>query len=305
MKALTLIVLTILVMSVVVFTVPKFRSETIKILSYSECDTPMSYKLGTLDPKFVLSQASVVADMQNAADIWNKTYGKPLFINSPTAALTVNFVYDQRSALNTNIDQLQNQLDQKSATLQQQINFYEADVAAFEQKLANFNAQVVQINRSGGVYPDVYNSLITQQNELKVEGDSLNIRALQLNLATNDFNSKVQNLNQNVSQFNQAITRKPEEGLYNGNDNTITIYFADNQQELIHTLAHEFGHALGMQHTDAPQSIMYPDTTSFLSVMPQDKQQLAYVCREQPLLSHWLQEFAIWLRLTVSSFIPI
>jgi hypothetical protein len=298
MKALAFIILTALVMSVVIFTVPQFRLEAIKTLSYSKCDTPIPYKLGLLDPKFSLSQASMVSATQNAADIWNKTYGKPLFIDSPTAALTVNFIYDQRSALYTHIDQLQNQLNQKNTTLQQQINSYESDLAAFEQKLANFIAQVAQVNQSGGATPDVYKKLIAQKNELSVEGDSLNAWARQFNLAAHDFNSEVQSLNQSVSQFNQAVAQKPEEGLYDGNDNTITIYFVNNHQELIHTLAHEFGHALEMQHTNDPQSIMYPYTTSFLSVTPQDRQQLDDVCREQLLPNLWLQEFVGWLRIT-------
>jgi hypothetical protein len=104
MKAIALIAFTLLVTSVIIFNVPKFRSETIKILSYSECDTPIFYKLGTLDPKFGLNQTNVGSDIQNAADIWGKTYGKSLFINSPAAILVINFVYDQRSALNTQID---------------------------------------------------------------------------------------------------------------------------------------------------------------------------------------------------------
>jgi predicted Zn-dependent protease len=245
----------------------------------------------------------VIADIQNAADIWSKAYGKTLFINSSKEAITINFIYDQRSALSTNIDQLQNQLDQKTATIQQQINSYNADVKAFEQKLTDFNAQVAKINQSGGANPDVYKSLIAQQSQLNAEGDDLNTRAHQLNLATHDYNSKVQTLDQNVNQFNQALTQNSEEGLYDKNTKTISVYFADNYKELVHTLAHEFGHVLGMQHTDDPNSIMYANTSTFLSVTSQDKQQLAYVCREQPIAVHWMQEFAAWLHSKVS-FLP-
>ncbi len=292
MKVLTFITLSILVAGGILY---------IKTLSYSECDTPIPYKLGTLDPKFGLKQSTAISDIQDATDIWSKFYGKSLFINSSTAILTINFVYDQRSALNSQIDQLQNQLTQKNTTLQQQINAYEVDVTAFEKKLASFNAQVKQVNRSGGASPDEYNRLIDQQNQLNSEGNALNARAAKLNLSSRDYNSNVQNLNQNINQFNQSLVQKPEEGLYNGSDNTITIYFANNKQELIHTLTHEFGHALGMLHNEDPLAIMYPYTTSTLSVTTQDKQLLDYVCRDQPLPGLWLREFAAWLHSTVSS----
>lgn len=287
MKALTYLTLTILAFGVVIFTVPQAQTVAVKLLSYSECDRPTLYKLGTVDPKFGLSQTEVLSDIQDGTALWSKAYGKPLFGNDFAATLTINFVYDDRSALNAQIGQTQNQLNSESTTLKQQIQAYEANVATLKQKIADFNAQVAQINRSGGASPDVYSSLIARQQALTAEGVALNARARVLNQTTNDFNSLVQNQNQTIHQFNQALAQKPEEGLYDGSANTITVYFADNRQELIHTLAHEFGHALGMQHTDDPQSLMYTYTSSDLTVTPQDWEQLNYVCREQSILTHW------------------
>lgn len=302
MKALRNFSITLLIVGIIFTIGIKFRTEIIKILSYSECDTPISYKLGELDPKFGLTKESVTTTIQESTDIWSKTYGKTLFINSPKAILTVNFVYDERSALNTQIDQKQNELDQNNSTLKEQINSYESDLAAYEKKIDALNARVDEVNRTGGAKPDEYKKLISQQNEIITEGNSLNERANKLNLVTNNFNAKVENLNQSVDQFNQAIAQKPEEGLYNGNDNTITIYFANNHQELVRTLAHEFGHAMGMQHTDDGQSIMYPNTTNFLEVTAQDKNELDNVCREQLIPVLWMKKIAIWLYATVSSY---
>lgn len=288
--------LVILISAGIVYGIPQFRTRVIKVLSYSECDKPIPYKLGEIDPKFGLKQTTAITNIQEASQIWSNAWGKTLFENSPQAKLTINFVYDQRSALNSQINSQQSLLSQKDLDLKKKTAFFEADVATFEKKLASFNAQVNQINSSGGAGPELYNSLIARQNALNQEGNSLNARAKELNLSLRDYNSNIQSLNRDISQFNQAITQKPEEGLYDGGNNTITIYFVNNHQELIHTLAHEFGHALGIRHIDDPKALMYPFTSTYLSVTPQDKQQLAYVCRDQLLPDLWLRQLATWLR---------
>lgn len=298
MKKLKVAALVILATILIVVAAPQLRVAVIEALSFSKCDKPEQYKLGTLDERFGLSQVAALADIKNAADIWSKSYGKQLFTNDPGADITVNFIYDERSALNAKISKTEGQLSQNDLALNQKIRAYEADVTSFEKKLASFNALVEQINRSGGASPDQYDALSLQQKELQAEGDGLNARAKQLSLATRNYNSQVKNLNQNINQFNEALTQKPEEGVFDARDNTITIYFTGNHQELIHTLAHEFGHALGMQHTNDSKSIMYPKTSWTLMVTSQDKQQLENVCKEKLFLLHWLGDIALWLRAT-------
>ena len=285
----------VLAAAIIIYSIPSYRQGFIKILSFSECDSPLPYKLGSIDQRFGLTTADVENDITQATDIWNKEEGKQLFTDSQNAQLTINFVYDQRQALDTAINQLNSKLKQNSDTLQQQVEEYKSQVISFKQRLADFENTVNKYNQEGGAPPDVYDQLIKQQNELKAEGEQLNARARQLNLSTDDYNSNVSVLNQDISQFNTALSQKPEEGLYDGNNNTITIYFANNQDELIHTLAHELGHSLGMVHVNDKTAIMYPYTTNSLTVSPDDRLQLDYVCREQSAIIHWAQVFDYWL----------
>lgn len=262
-------------------------------LSYNACDNPIPYTLGSVDPKFEITTSRANEDIQKAATIWNSAYTKPLFVYSPNADLKINFTYDERTALNAQINSQQNLLDQKNETLKQQMDAYDADVAVLEAKLADFNKRVNEINKAGGASEDQYNTLVAEQKSLNQQGEMLNARATELNVGARTFNANLKNLKDDMNQFNRELLQKPEEGLYNPRENSITVYFAQNRDELVHTLAHELGHALAMDHTQDLKDIMYPSSTRTLSLSPNDSTQLAYICRKQSLLVHVMQEMRI------------
>jgi peptidoglycan hydrolase CwlO-like protein len=285
----------------IIYFIPPLHQKAAQALSYSQCNTPLPYKIATIDERFGLSQGEALRATQEAADLWSKADGRKLFTYSPEAELTVNFVYDERQALDTKINELNSTLRQRDTNLQQQIAGYKAQVASFEKRLSDFNAKVDKYNKEGGAPPDIYNELIKEQKELDAQGEALNARARELNLATKDFNARVTQLNQEVTQFNSAISQKPEEGLYDGETNTITIFFVRDRNELVHTLAHEFGHAMGMDHVKDSEAIMYPLTTRSVTITQDDFGQLAYVCRRQSIFIHWAEMYNRWMVDTIQN----
>lgn len=62
----------------------------------------------------------------------------------------------------------------------------------------------------------------------------------------------------------------------------INIFEADTHADLVHTLAHEFGHALSVGHNSDPDSIMYPrnasDVSDVLAVSAADLAALKKAC---------------------------
>lgn len=273
-------------------TSPSVQAQIQQKLSYNQCDTPIQYRLGFVDDQFGLTESQALADLKTATNIWSKAEGRQLFEYNANANLVVNFKYDQRSALSSQINQLKNKVDSQDNSLQQQISQYNADVKTFEDKLSALNATIQKYNSEGGAPPDVYNDLVKQQNELRGEGDALNNRARQLNLNTRDYNSNIDSLNHDINQYNVAITQKPEEGLFDPNADEITIYFAVDPDEVIHTITHEFGHSLGMPHISDPKGIMYPFSTPSITLSSQDKEELDFACREQSLPQLWLIHFS-------------
>lgn len=295
MKGFLIFLLSLIIVGTIIFFVPPLHNKAQELLTYHPCDTPLQYKLGSVDPKFNFTDSEVIQDMRDATEIWNNKENKTLFTYSPKAELTVSFVYDERTALNNQINELQSQLSQSNSTLSEQIAEYKKEANDFEQKRAAFDAEVQKYNTSGGAPQDVYDMLKKEQQDINAEVAVLNQKAKDLNLSTHDYNSDVSLLNGDIHEFNGDIAAKPEEGLYDGKNNTITIYLVNSHNELIHTLAHEFGHSLGMGHVEDPKGIMYSRTSTFLDVTTEDMAQLITVCKEQSALLHMGQQVDIWL----------
>lgn len=265
------------------------RKQLINSFYHSVCATPLPYKIGNIDPRFGLNQSQVETDLKQATNVWNQVNGQTLFDEENNSqSLTVNFVYDKRQALNSQIQELQNQLNQQKQSLDPRISDYENKKAAFEKTLADLNAQIESWNQKGGAPPDVYQQLKSQQEALKVQAEELNAEARSLNLSAQDYNSGVSNLNQTIRSFDAALSRKPEEGLYDPQTNTITIYFVNSQPELIHTLAHELGHYLWLNHNQNDRSIMYPYTNEITTPSSDDKAELNQICSQKRITIPWI-----------------
>ncbi len=245
----------------------------------SSCSFTRSFKIGVVDPRFKLSEEEFLENVNQAAGIWNTQQKQKLFNYDKNGQLTINLVYDERQALNTQIGSLENDLKTGKSSLDEQIAEYEKQVENFKNKLASLNSEIESWNSSGGAPQAEYENLIARQQTLKQEGDALNNLARKLNLNAQQFNTQVKTLNQTVDEFNNKLHLKPEEGIYDPNDQSISVYFNISQDELVHTLTHEFGHALGIDHNTNPKSIMYPYTTTTTKLTLEDLSALDDLCK--------------------------
>lgn len=271
-------------------------------LYYSLCDQPITYRLGSIDSRFNLTNDEFQKDIEEADAIWNKNYPKPLFAYDPKALLSFNMVYDERQYLVKQVDQLGNNLTQEKNTIQPQIQQYDQQMADFNAKINNLNAQIEEWNKKGGAPPNVYKDLINQEQQLFSEMEKLKNTAQALNRSTQEYNQQVAKLNQAVKSLNQTLEVKPEEGLYDGNQQRIDIYFNVNQDELVHTLAHEMGHALGLDHNNNTDSIMYPKASKTLEVTNEDLQSLTLLCARRSKLEYVYERIVLGLTEMYSYF---
>ena len=270
-----------------------------KLYTYSFCDQPMRYRVDTIDSRFNLSRDTVLSDVADAAQIWNSAEGRNLFVYDPKGDLSINLIYDQRQYLTTQISQQEQTVQSEKQSLKPQVAEFQKQSADLSKKISALNAEIEMWNNKGGAPQQEFDKIIQRQQELKTEEGRLNVMAKSLNISASEYNSQVNLLNKNIKNFNNALEERPEEGIFKGPENRIEIYFNNNKPELIHTLAHELGHALGIGHAIYKKAIMYSKTSQTLTLTNEDIAGLKDVCKKHTIFE-LLQDKLSQIRLKFS-----
>lgn len=253
------------------------------------CDTPLTYKIGTFDTKFGISKEDFIATLSQAEDIWEKPIGKNLLEYNPKGEVTVNLVYDDRQALTDKNKVLSSQIEQtkqSADTVQLQFQNMKAIFnqkndefknlqTSFTKELDSYNQSVAYWNTKGGAPESEYKKLVAEKNNLALLRSKLeqkyheaNDVADQLNTLIDKYNLLVNYVNTDVATVNSSAGQEFSEGeyIYDKNGERINVYQFENKEKLRRVLAHEFGHALSLNHNDNPKSIMYKVNQSTNSI---------------------------------------
>lgn len=251
------------------------------------CTQPIPYNLGTFDTQFGISKAYFLSALSEAEAIWDKALGTTLFVYSPadteSNVLKINLVYDYRqqatSKLNSlgitvqnnqaSYDMLKVKFTAEKAQYESQKSTYDAAVLTFNTKEQAYEAEVSSWNTKGGAPQPEYDKLQAEKAELDTESAQLQAQQASLNSMVDEINALVVALNRLVAILNLSVDQYNsingargdtfEEGLFveEGIARHIDIYEFSNHDKLVRVLAHELGHALGMQHVADSGAIMY------------------------------------------------
>lgn len=244
----------------------------------SICPAPLSYRLGTLDPRFSLSEGEAKLAIAEAESVWEDATGRNLFTYQPKGDLVVNFIFDDRqkfsndeNVLKGKLDTTQNVSDSMRTTYAALVNTYNTirldytkKAEDYTKKLDAYNQKVEQYNKQGGAPSEIFALLAQQKRQLASEQAVLNAQSAKLNALVSEINSVgekantvINTYNTGVGDFNKTFGPKREFTQGDYTDKSIHIYTFKNKEELVLVLVHELGHALSLEHVANPLSIMH------------------------------------------------
>lgn len=256
-------------------------------LTGKPCSEPIPYAVGTFDKRFGISREYFLSAISEAEGIWEKPFGGELFVyekdNTDVTTLKINLVYDYRQEATTKLKSLgiavsENKssyetLKAKFTEAKKQFDIlrssYDLRVKQFNQEKKSYESEVAYWNARGGVSEAEYNKLQIEKSKLDRSYSELQSLQDEINRKVEEINSMVAVLNNLAGVLNISVDKYNtigasrgesfEEGIYetDGIARKIDVYEFSNRSKLVRVLAHEFGHALSLEHVEDKEAIMY------------------------------------------------
>jgi hypothetical protein len=246
------------------------------------CDTPIHWRLGEVDSRFPLDRNEFLASAIHAEAIWEQQIGKELFVYDPDASFVITTAYDERQKMTSDTRKLEQTIDRYNASAESLKTVYDSKksvferdqtaltrrVRTFENALSKYNTDVSRSNNTGGATQETYASLEKRKKKLEKEREAINGEsdrlqktAENINATAGKLNSQTITVQKNLDEYRRKYGEPQPfiQGLYESPLTSVTVYQFEGKDDLRLVLAHELGHALGIEEhvQDDQGALMY------------------------------------------------
>lgn len=246
------------------------------------CSDPLTFRVGEIDERFSITREDLIGLMEDVVEVWSEAADTTVVMYDENGDIAVNLVYAEVQQLSDREKQHRDRLEHDEFSIavleneyQRMNRQYEADVARYEEDSRNLqlridqmNEWVIKKNNEGGFneqdldhYENRKQEIDRIKRELAQRENMLEQKADELNEKIDFLNEKIERKNKLVDDYNRMFTgvRKFTQGAYEwtSDSRSINIFHFIDKAELRLVLAHEMGHALGINHVQNPRSVMY------------------------------------------------
>lgn len=250
------------------------------------CSEPFLYSIGNPDSRFSISKQEVTDAAHAAATLWNRSSNNNVLIlndqPSEESEILIQLVYDERQQrtdselrFRERIRSEQLKLDREQASHDRKRDRFELRSEEYRklteettQELNKLNNWVQEKNAEGGFTGSDLEQFENRKANVEGRQDKVRQRRQELDHMAQSINKEMEMLNEAYANHNRLIDQYNKE--YAGdlrftkatfqktpNGGVVTVSQFMNKKELTLIIAHELGHALGIDHLDTPESIMY------------------------------------------------
>ncbi len=247
-----------------------------------ECRIPYGVRIGDIDAAFGMSRVDLEGALREAFAVWESYAQRPLFqLRDSASATPVHLRFDERQAqsdemaeerraqedIAIEIDRMRAELESyrrefegKRAALHDEADAYARAVRTYEEWVAAFNRSRSQSQAEQRLLTSEREALDRENRRLQGLQQEQQLDQEQFNRRVEAFNQEVAGLNDRSRVAAAAMAGHGPVGagrfMRIARSESIEVYLVTSYPDLVLTLAHELGHALGIDHVEGAGSIM-------------------------------------------------
>lgn len=245
------------------------------------CKEPLTYHIASIGSRYDISEDQLRKVMREVEELWTTALSRSLFKFSEDGQIAIHLIYSENQQetraerrLSRRIESQKKQFDILYREFQRLSDTYDKRKNKVKALLSNYNLKVDDLNnrflllRDDGISQAEERFIKQEKRQLKKLKYRVDQKHAELKSQRKRLVKKSRWVNKLSAEINELITaynnrfsepRKFHQGRYirKNDQQVIKIFQFGNIYELKTVLAHEMGHALGLDHVETSESVMY------------------------------------------------